>query len=115
MAEVCRVCISNPNMRELSLLGRPLVRSVIAMSLSAILAGPKASLCDHCVLIRYLGGAQGNHITNTVSLSTIMAKPRVLFQSTARLSDHRVLICYLGRAHTLTYSFITYSSHIFRI
>ena len=57
------------------------------MSLSIILVGPKASLFDHRVLIRYLGEAQGDHIMNTVSLSAIMVGPRVPFQSTARLSD----------------------------
>ena len=58
MAEVYRVFIKYPDLRELSLLEYPLVRSVIAKSLSASMAGPKVSFkplqdsSDHQVLIR---------------------------------------------------------------
>ena len=45
-----------PNLRELSLLRNPLIRSMIAKSLSASMVGPEASLYDHQVLIHYMAG-----------------------------------------------------------
>ena len=52
MAEVCKICINYLDLQELSLLGLALVRSVIAKSLSASMAGPKASHNGHQFFIR---------------------------------------------------------------